>query len=222
MDSLDAIKIMLEGATYDGCSCESFSDEMGNGSTAEVETSLMLFGMMRRLKPQMVLTTGTHYGVTDAFIALALKENGKYNPEYRGRVITIDSNLYDGRAQALWDKLELDNIRQIYGDSTDPETYKRINIDHPLDVVWYDADHSTESIVAEFDATYPFLFTDHCLLMWHDSRLDVRMSPGIAIIISKLKELRANGRGWKLLSPWPWRNMRGVDMLWMTNEDFIS
>lgn len=61
-------------------------DETG----AEIETQQFLYGLVRVLKPELVVETGTYKGVTAEVMARACKENNF------GRVVTCDP--YDHRA----------------------------------------------------------------------------------------------------------------------------
>jgi len=65
-----------------------------NDAGIEVETGEFLYAMVRLLKPENVLETGTHWGVGAAYMGSALKENGKgqldtieFLPEIRTRAV---------------------------------------------------------------------------------------------------------------------------------------
>jgi predicted O-methyltransferase YrrM len=49
--------------------------EMFNDAGTEVEVSEWLYGMIRVIKPDLVLETGTHVGVSAAYISQALEDN---------------------------------------------------------------------------------------------------------------------------------------------------
>ena len=66
----------------------------------ESETGEFLYGFIRRLKPQKVLTTGIYTGVSDLYIAQALKENGF------GKTTALEfEQFHITRAKELWNKM---------------------------------------------------------------------------------------------------------------------
>jgi len=62
--------------------CDNFS--MFNDAGTEVEVSEWLYAMVKMIKPDLVLETGTHVGVSSTYIAKALQDNN------RGRLITFE------------------------------------------------------------------------------------------------------------------------------------
>ena len=50
--------------------------KMFDTGAIECETGELVYGMVRRLKPQNCLSTGVYTGISDLFIGMALKENG--------------------------------------------------------------------------------------------------------------------------------------------------
>lgn len=66
----------------------------------EVETGEFLYGLIRRLKPQNVLTTGIYTGVSDLYVAQALKDNGF------GHTTALEyESTHIIRAKELWEKM---------------------------------------------------------------------------------------------------------------------
>jgi predicted O-methyltransferase YrrM len=59
---------------YDPARLGSYSSF--NDAGIEVETGEFMYGMVRILKPQHVLETGTHWGIGAAYMGSALKDNG--------------------------------------------------------------------------------------------------------------------------------------------------
>lgn len=71
--------------------------------SAEVEVLEFLYSLVRIVKPEFVLETGSYWGWSGAYMALGLRDNGK------GFLDTIEfakENL--DKAKALWNKLSLD------------------------------------------------------------------------------------------------------------------
>jgi len=73
-----------------------------NTGGVEVEVGEFLYGLVRMIKPEAVLETGTHKGISAAYIASALKENSK------GRLTTIEYEAVHWRdANQLFTQLGL-------------------------------------------------------------------------------------------------------------------
>jgi len=71
-----------------------------NSGSVEVEVAEFLYSLVRLVKPERIVETGTHKGISALYMALALERNEK------GKLITfeiIESLLQE--AQALWDDL---------------------------------------------------------------------------------------------------------------------
>lgn len=81
------------------------SDEkfkMYDDGAIECETGELVFGFIKRLKPQNVLSTGVYTGISDLFIGMALKENGF------GHLEAIEyEQVHIDRATKLWEKMGL-------------------------------------------------------------------------------------------------------------------
>jgi predicted O-methyltransferase YrrM len=66
----------------------------------EVETGELIYGFVRRLKPEAVLSTGIYTGISDLYIAQALKENGI------GCLTALEfEKFHISRAKDLWNKM---------------------------------------------------------------------------------------------------------------------
>jgi|ERR1035437_7417215 predicted O-methyltransferase YrrM len=73
-----------------------------NSGGVEAEVGEFLYGLVRNLKPIAILETGTHWGISSAYMGLALKENGFGKLE----TLEISKENMDKAAQ-LWDQLDL-------------------------------------------------------------------------------------------------------------------
>lgn len=83
--------------------------------TGGVETEIgeFLYGFIRAIKPEKVLTTGVYSGVSDLYIAKALQDNGS------GHItaLEIDASHIE-RAKKMWDKAGLGSfITTVLGSS---------------------------------------------------------------------------------------------------------
>lgn len=81
---------------------------MFNTGGVEVEVGEFLYGLVRIVKPDRILETGTHWGISATFMGLALKENQK------GNLTTIDFLEGNSRtAQRLFNTLGLSDYIEV-------------------------------------------------------------------------------------------------------------
>lgn len=115
-------------AIRDSAAAEPGNYTSFNDAGVETETGEFLYSMVRILKPEHVLETGTHWGVGASYMASGLRDNNK------GKLTTIEflPEIYNRarlRFEALglspWIKQELQDVAQYQ--STD--TYKLILLD---------------------------------------------------------------------------------------------
>lgn len=85
-----------------------------NSGGVEAEVGEFLYALVRNLKPENVLETGTHLGVSSSYIGQALKDNGF------GKLTTLEI-LEENKVQAekLWRQLGLENITCLLEKSVD-------------------------------------------------------------------------------------------------------
>lgn len=75
---------------------------MIDDGAVEVETGELIYGFIKRLKPQNVLSTGIYTGISDLFIGMALKKNGF------GHLEAIEyEQFHIDRATKLWEQFDL-------------------------------------------------------------------------------------------------------------------
>lgn len=72
---------------------------MVDDGAVEIEIGEFLFGLVKAIKPNKVLTTGVYTGISDLFIAGALKENGFGHSD----AIEFESKHIE-RAKTLWSR----------------------------------------------------------------------------------------------------------------------
>lgn len=94
---------------------ESWGDyEAFNGGSVEKEVGEILYSFARILKPNHILETGSHVGISAAYMGLACRDNG------RGRVDTIEfDKSHWNEAKLLWSKMGLDEYIFQYKCSVD-------------------------------------------------------------------------------------------------------
>ena len=130
---------------------------MFNTGGVECEVGEFLYGLVRMLKPDHVLETGTHRGVGASYIGSALKDNGG------GELLTMEF------IKELWDEAQLAIDKQKLGD------YVTCALG---DVADFHPDKNTYDII--FLDTEPHL-RFHELLQFWDS-----LKPGGLVIIHDL------------------------------------
>jgi predicted O-methyltransferase YrrM len=102
---------------------------MFNTGGVECEVGEFLYSLVRLLKPNTILETGTHYGISSTYFALALKHNC-----LGGTITTIDTT-YHNEARTIHSKLELVNfINQIEMDVLNFKT------DSMFDIIFLDTE----------------------------------------------------------------------------------
>jgi predicted O-methyltransferase YrrM len=79
--------------------------EMFNSGGVEVEVAELLFSFVRCWKPSLIVETGTHLGISSAYMGQALRDNGG------GRIETYEViPSLKGSAEQLWTDLKLSDI----------------------------------------------------------------------------------------------------------------
>lgn len=203
--NFDRLKMLTTGMEYDNVDCLSPSQEHGSGAV-EVETALLLYSLIRRIKPLCVVQTGTHWGYSSGWIACALADNHTDYPDKgKPRLYTWDGNDYDGKADNLLHRLAVrEYVELIIGDSRTNEPPHR-GLDStglpPIDFLFLDADHGTDAVLEEWKRFSPML-SDGALIAFHDTRLDPREAEAV-------KQIQDN-----TLNPvLKLRNLRGFDLM---------
>lgn len=102
-----------------------------NTGGIELEVGEFLYGLVRMIKPTLILETGTHWGISSSYMAAGLKDNNW------GKIITIEYDQGNHeRAKLLFSQLELsDYIHPVFGASEgyDPEGKY-------FDLIWLDTE----------------------------------------------------------------------------------
>lgn len=99
-----------------------------NDAGIEVETGEFLYSMTRLLKPDRVLETGTHWGISASYMAMALKDNNK------GELDTIEFlpeiwKVADKRFKTLKIDNIVNNLKMDVKDFKPDNNYKLILLD---------------------------------------------------------------------------------------------
>jgi predicted O-methyltransferase YrrM len=131
--------------------------------SAAARTAHLLYLLIRQFKPKVVLELGTNVGISAAYQALALRENGG------GKVVTFEASPYRLRvAQALHRRLELDNVEYVEGlfAETLPSALKSLP---PVDYAFIDGHHQYQPTLNYF-ALICRHATPECLYVFDDIR----------------------------------------------------
>jgi len=119
----------------------------GRVMAVELEIGELLNAIVRAVKPEVVVETGTHKGFSALMIAQALQANGS------GHLYTIDQVDYNVaekcRAFGLKDRVTIVTSSSVAALIDLAARLPRI------DFLWLDADHSTCAVLEELDAARP-------------------------------------------------------------------
>lgn len=165
----------------------------GGGYAVELEVGELLYGLVRSIKPVMVVETGTHKGYSTLLIASALEANGA------GHLHTVDEIDYGVSAVLLHYRLST-RVTFVKGDSAVVLT--ELAKKGPIDFLWLDADHGTEFVLRELAAARPALGRGS-YVAFHDTLTDVREAKAVAAI-------RQANPSWEYLS---FGTARGFDLM---------
>jgi len=143
-----------------------------------------LYFLVRELKPEIIIETGVHRGVSSLFILQALEDNGK------GELYSIDLPLaeYDTDSRGVTKSLlppekigvcVSKNLKKrwnlILGDSK-KELPKLLSSLKSIDMFLHDSKHTYEHMMWEFDTIWPSLSEDGVLVSddtnWNTSFVD--------------------------------------------------
>lgn len=150
-----------------------------NTGGVEVEVGEFLHGLVRMIKPEAILETGTHKGIAASYMATALKENGF------GKLTTIEYEpVHYNDAKTLFEITGLEPwIHQILKDSKDIEVAT-----NQYDFIFLD--------------TEPHLRFDELVRFWHG------LKPGGFVGIHDLGEgMGQTGQTVNGIMDWPFGTM---------------
>lgn len=135
---------------------------MFNDAGTEVEVSEFLYSIIRMLKPNLILETGTHKGISAAFMGQALKDNNK------GKLITTEINqAFIDDAKALWNDIGINDYIISH-----KEHSLKLNIDANIrfDILFLDSE--PEFRFDEFNRFWPNLIPAGLIIV-HDLYRDI-------------------------------------------------
>jgi predicted O-methyltransferase YrrM len=129
-------------------------EQYRDGASLVPEEGELLYALVRCIKPEVCVETGTHKTLSTHYIAKALEHNNK------GHVWTCDpfdweqeSNL---RSSPLKSRITYQKIKGI-----------DLQIDKPIDFFFCDGYHEKEEVLAEIDYFLPKM-SEHGIIVFHD------------------------------------------------------
>jgi len=163
--SFDRFQSLVSGFRLDG------TDHWDcDGNSLELETGLMLYSIVRRYQPKVIVETGTWKGVSTAFMACALADiYESYSHRPKGEIYTVDLDASKnvGCATHLWRSLGVEGyIWWLVGRSTELTPAHT-----PVDMFFLDAGHLEEEITEEWEHLKQFA-APKGILVGHDTSND--------------------------------------------------
>lgn len=179
-----------------------------NSGGVECEVGEFLYGLLRMVKPDYVLETGTHLGVGASYMGFALKDN------FKGRLETYEyiPEIYN-QAKERITKMGLDTYV-----SCNLLDVANIPVQHNYQIVLLDTEPQTR--FAEFLKFYPYVDEGGYIFI-HDlgRELQQKEIPGLGfgwpfgIIPPEMKQLMTDGR----IRPFHFGTPRGLSGFYKTH-----
>mgnify|MGYP001567656382 CR=1 FL=1 len=141
------------------------------------EPALVLYLLVRAIKPKTVIELGTNVGISSSFIAAALQQNGE-----NGRLVTLESSPYRLKvAREVHRNLGLDNVTYVQGlfaDTLD-DTLSRMG---SVDLAFIDGHHLYKPTLDYYEQIFPAAAPDGVFVFD-----DIRWSEGMVRAWSEIK-----------------------------------
>ena len=132
------------------------------GAGVRIEEALALYLLVRSLRPDTLLETGTYKGVSTTYISAAMNRNGK------GTIVTVDTNSNAGEdiPEHLCDRIS------FYRGISSIASYNDLRQNEaPFDIFFHDSLHSYENVICEL-FLFAQLLTDNGIIICHDAKMD--------------------------------------------------
>jgi predicted O-methyltransferase YrrM len=134
---------------------EEIEIQVPQDDSAELGEKLFLYGLIRAIKPELVVETGTHRGKTTLYMAEALLDNQK------GRLITYDPfDTWDqkGNFRKFPEHEKIITFRKAEGKTCQEEN---------IDLFFCDGYHDKQTVIEEVSAILPRL-SPNAIVIFHD------------------------------------------------------
>jgi len=144
--------------------------------SASFEEKLVIYSLIRAIKPEVCIETGTHFGKTALYIAHALYDNKK------GHLWTVDPNEHFASEAVRYFNRYPELKKFITFQKIKGEDLKVKDIDF----AFIDSFHEKEVVMGEIKNLFPRL-SKHAIVIFHDCSLKVENMVNEAIKEAKLK-----------------------------------
>ncbi len=117
--------------------------------------------LCRLIQPSVVVETGVAYGVSSAFILMALEENG------RGTLHSVDLPPLRREAERFWGIAVPEELRgrwRLYRGASGRVLPRLLRETGPVDLFVHDSLHTLRNMRREFETVWPYLRTGGALL----------------------------------------------------------
>lgn len=126
---------------------------------------LLMYLLIRALKPLNVIELGTNVGISSAYQAAALKVNGQ-----NGRLTTLEASPYRLRlARELHRNLQVENVTYIQGLFSDTLN-NTLSASGPVDFAFIDGHHQYQPTLDYFHVIWEYSIKKGTLFMFDDIR----------------------------------------------------
>ena len=147
----------------------------------EIETGMLLYALVRRVKPKIVVETGTDRGYGAAWLASALADNFDSIPDLgRGKLYTVDNDRHADECFDLWKSLGLEHyIERVIADS---RTWQAPSL---VDLLFIDSDHTFRSVMEEWRNYRPKLNRQGSYVVLHDTKIYLELKQAAREIVQR-------------------------------------
>lgn len=141
---------------------KEIEETVAQDDSATIGEKMFLYGLIRAIKPRIVMETGTHRGKTSLYMMNALYDNFEEDKNCKGHLFTCDPNKSYGQQQTF----------ERFTDLKDFVTFKPVRgidyyINEGIDLFFCDGFHGVIDVIEEIDYYFPKL-KDRALVVFHD------------------------------------------------------
>jgi len=192
--NVDNIDKLMSFSVPDGTDHWDVAQSFGNGHSCEVETGLLYYSLVRRLRPKVAVELGTFWGYAATWIGMGLRDNHQSYPHLgSGLLHTIDRDTHS-QAAKMWSYFGVQSYICFYQGNT---RELQLNAD-AIEMLFFDDNPEGDSIMRQWEI-YKDKMAPRALLFFHDSSTN----PCCAESPDKIIEVSG---GQKFVFP----NMRGL------------
>lgn len=154
---------------------EDINSEIPDDDSTSEGERMLLYWLIRELKPNVCVETGTHRGLSTLYMAQALLDNK------RGIIITADPNTEWGARGNFRKFRELDARIELFEDRGDKIPLEGLR---GIDFLFLDGLHEKEEVLSEMNHFIPYLHS-RSVVVFHDCKQDNKLV-GVNAAVKKL------------------------------------